>query len=48
LGPRRSNLPAQENELAGKIVDWDDGEIPGAFAAALYYLEQAYSAARPG
>jgi hypothetical protein len=42
------NQWAQENELAGKIVDWDDGEIPGAFAAALYYLEQADSAARPG
>jgi hypothetical protein len=38
---RSLNSWAQENELAGRIVDWPEEEIPGALAAAQYFLDQA-------
>lgn len=38
---RSLNNWAKENELAGRIVDWPEEEIAGAYAAALYFVDQA-------
>lgn len=39
---------ARENDLGGKMVEWDDAEIPGAYAAAQYFLEQAETVTHEG
>jgi hypothetical protein len=35
------NQWAKQNELGGKMVDWPEEEIPGALAAARYFIDQA-------